>query len=72
MGRRAREYSIEAFVLGSDYMRARDALLEAIEAPGAGQLVHPWHGTVNVTVAAASLNESTERGGMAVFSLTFV
>lgn len=72
MGRRAREYKVEAYVIGADYMAARDDLLAAIEEAGAGQLVHPWHGTLNVTVSDCQLTESTQHGGSAKFSITFV
>lgn len=72
MGRKAREYKVEAFVLGQNYMAARDALLAAIEKPGAGQLVHPWHGTMVVSLQDCQLSESTAQGGYAKFSLTFI
>jgi prophage DNA circulation protein len=72
MGRKAREYKIEAFIVGASYMGGRDALIKALETAGSGQLVHPWHGTLHVTVSDASLTESTESGGMARFSITFV
>lgn len=72
MGRKAREYKVEAFIIGLDYMAGRDELLAAIEEAGAGQLVHPWHGTLNVTVSDCQLTESTQHGGLARFALTFV
>lgn len=72
MGRRAREYKVEGYIIGPDYMSGRDQLLAAIEEEGSGQLVHPYHGTQLVTVAECELTESTEFGGMAKFSLTFV
>ncbi|MDR6583812.1 DNA circularization protein [Herbaspirillum frisingense] len=78
MGRRAREYKVEAFVLGdpagdNDYMVPRDALIEAIEKAGPGQLVHPYYGTVAVTVfGEVTLSESTREGGMAKFTITFL
>lgn len=72
MGRKAREYKVEAYILGSDYMRGRDALLAAVEKAGSGQLVHPWHGTVVVVVQDCQLSEGTASGGYAKFSLTFV
>ena len=72
MGRKAREYKVEAYVIGADYMVARDDLLAAIEKSGPGQLVHPWHGTLNVTVSDCQLTESTQHGGFAKFALTFI
>jgi prophage DNA circulation protein len=72
MGRRAREYKVEGYIIGPDYMAGRDQLLAAIEQEGSGQLVHPYHGTQLVTVSECELTESTEFGGMAKFTMTFV
>jgi prophage DNA circulation protein len=73
MGRKAREYKVDAFIVGADYMAGRDQLLKAIEEAGPGQLVHPYHGTQQVTVSGeAQLTESTREGGMAKFSIVFV
>lgn len=72
MGRKAREYKVEAFVVGDDYMLQRDELLAAIEEAGSGQLVHPYHGTLVVTVADCQITESTAHGGLAKFSINFV
>jgi prophage DNA circulation protein len=72
MGRRAREYKVEAFIIGPEYMAERDRLLAAIEEQGAGQLVHRYYGTKLVTVAECELSESTEFGGLAKFTLLFV
>lgn len=72
MGRRAREYKVEAYIIGPEYMSGRDQLLAAIEEEGAGQLVHRYHGTRLVTVTECELTESTEFGGMAKFTLNFV
>ena len=72
MGLKGRSFSLEAYVLGADYMRARDALIWALEQPGAGTLVHPYRGTLNVALTApARISESADEGGMARFTLTF-
>lgn len=44
LGRAAREWTVEGFVVGADYVARVDALLTALESPGPGKLVHPWHG----------------------------
>lgn len=73
LGRSARRIQVDAYVVGDDYLDRRDALLEALEAPGAGELVHPRYGTLQVAVVgAASVRESVRDGGMARFSITFV
>ncbi len=71
LGRKARTFTIEAYVLGPDYMAARDALLEALEAYGSGELVHPYFGTMTVGVDDFDLTETTKKGGLATFSVTF-
>ncbi len=72
LGRRARQFRVECFVLGPEYMAARDALIAALEAPGAGTLVHPYFGMRQVVVAqAASVSESTEEGGVCRFTIPF-
>lgn len=75
LGRKARQFTIEVFVdatLAGDYLAARDALIAAIEAPGPGSLVHPWYGTLTVSITEAIVRESTREGGRATFRLTCV
>lgn len=73
MGRKFREFTIEAFILGPDYFKARDALEEALEKPGAGTLVHPYRGRMEVSLTQpARISESPDEGGLVRFSLTFV
>lgn len=73
LGRRAREFTIEALVLGDDYFDVRDALIAALEKPGVGTLIHPYYGTREVSLSQpARISESPQQGGMARFSITFV
>jgi prophage DNA circulation protein len=72
MGRRNRVFSIEAYVIGSDYMAARDALIDALEAEGPGRLVHPYRGEITVAVGTVSSRESTTEGGFCAFQIEFV
>jgi prophage DNA circulation protein len=71
LGRKARVFTLEGYVLGTDYMAARDALLEALEAGGPGELIHPYFGSRTVDVQEFNLSETTAKGGMATFSITF-
>lgn len=41
VGRRARRFRFAAFLIGDTVLSDRDALLDAIEAPGPGTLIHP-------------------------------
>jgi prophage DNA circulation protein len=72
MGRKARQWTLEIYVIGADYMAARDKIIAALEEPGSGTLVHPYLGTKQVVVSGArGPSESTSDGGMARFSVTF-
>ncbi|SNS05508.1 Mu-like prophage DNA circulation protein [Humidesulfovibrio mexicanus] len=73
LGRKAREYTLELLVIGTDYMDARDRLREALEKGGPGELVHPYLGTLEVCARdGGRLRESTREGGMARFTVVFV
>lgn len=73
LGRKARAWSVEAIVIGPDYLAARNALIRALETEGPGELVHPSFGTVSVALAAPfRVSETDKEGGMAAFSLEFV
>ena len=72
LGRRASEYTLQAYVLGPDYDRARDALVAACALPGAGRLVHPWLGERQVVCTGCTVSERTDEGGMARVTLRLV
>jgi prophage DNA circulation protein len=73
LGRKARRVTFEAYVIGADYMTARDALIAEIEAPGSKTLVHPYLGELKVTVVdVTGPKESTREGGLARFSIAVV
>lgn len=74
MGRKAREYSVRAFIVqgrSHSYFDARKDLLKALEDYGPGTLIHPWHGEVKVCVDRYSMRESMEHGGLLEVSITF-
>ncbi len=73
MGRATREYNLQAFVVGPDYMAARDKLLAALEQPGAGQLIHPFYGQLVVSIkGTARVTHSRQNGGMCEIAIPFV
>lgn len=72
LGRRAREATLDCFVHGADYMDARDALVNALEAFGPGTFVDPWTGEqLQVMCEDFRWSESTDEGGMARFTILF-
>jgi len=73
MGRKAGEFSLDAFVVGDDYFKARDALRAALKEPGPGELVHPTLGRMQVALVAPFrfVESLVDAGGVARFSLRF-
>jgi prophage DNA circulation protein len=71
LGRSARGFAVEGYVIGPDYLAQRDALLDALETEGSGQLVHPYHGVLQVICTGYRVRESTAEGGLARFGLDF-
>lgn len=72
LGRKAQEFPIEAYVLGDDYMTARDDLLKACNKEGPGELIHPYYGSIQVNCQVINIRESTSEGRIARISLQFI
>ncbi len=73
LGLATRTFTIEMFFLGDEYPVERDRMREAFETAGPGELVHPYWGTMQVTVVGTvHWTESTKQGGMAKCSAKFV
>ncbi len=72
LGRKARTYPIEGYVIGDDYIDARDALTSALEdVEGPGTLVHPYYGIRRCVCDNFTISESIDDGGMANFRIQF-
>ncbi|MCK9389761.1 MAG: DNA circularization N-terminal domain-containing protein [Sulfuritalea sp.] len=75
LGRAARKVSIEAFLVGDDYMERRDQLLKALEQGGSGELVHPWHGRMMLDVDGESgvrVRHGVKDGRFCAITISFV
>ena len=72
MGRKGRGKTITGFVIGENYIQARDALLDALEAAGPGELIHPTFGSLTVSVPDFSYRQSNTEGGMCRFEISFL
>ena len=72
LGRAARHYRFEAFVLGSDFIDQAERLRDAIESPGAGTLVHPEFGEIQVIAVGGATVSFSQSSRLAHFSLEFV
>lgn len=72
-GRRDTRHSLQLYLIGADYDQRREQLQQALEsAAGAGTLVHPRKGSLQVVVDEYSYTESTAEQGMARFDVTFI
>jgi prophage DNA circulation protein len=71
LGRRARRFTVSAYVIGADYISRRDALIDALEQEGPGLLVLPTQGEQQVNVDHYAVVERRQRGRMAEFEMTF-
>ncbi len=72
LGRKARVYKVEGFIVGPNYISGKNKLIAKLEEPGSGELIHPYFGRVKVSVENFSVSESTRDGGFVKFSMTFV
>lgn len=67
-----KRFTLEGFVKGINYHLDRDALINALEKDGPGELVHPLYGAVRVVVESWTKREGLSNGlGIATFSMTF-
>jgi prophage DNA circulation protein len=73
LGKRARRFTIDGYLLGADYDVDRDRLVAAFEQEGQGRLVHPyWGDRVVVLDGPVRFSETVGEGAKASFSATFV
>jgi prophage DNA circulation protein len=72
IGRATREFNITGFVIGDDYVDQANALLNALEQPGTGLLLHPWHGNMDVTLKGLGRIRYSKALGYATIEMTFV
>jgi prophage DNA circulation protein len=71
LGLKKQVFTLSAYVVGDDYLTQRDNLEEALNKAGPKILVHPYRGEMTVYTPDFSEDESTERGRMATFAITF-
>lgn len=71
MGRKGRAFPVEAYLVGDDYLLAKERLLKALETKGPGELVHPYYGTRLVQVGTVRVRENAKEGGTCQLSIEF-
>ena len=72
LGRATRDVSFDAFVIGADYVDQIQKLLGALETAGPGTLVHPWFGSLRVSLKDLGRVRFNAALGYATVSLSFV
>lgn len=72
LGRQASRFSLDVHVRGENYPAGANDLEDALDAPDVGTLIHPWRGSMQVSVASFTRTDSTVEGGIATFSIEFV
>lgn len=73
LGRATRRLSVQAYLIGDDFFKQRNRLIEAIEKPGSCTLVHPYYGEMTVVVDdAVRISHSQSEGRMCRISFSFV
>jgi prophage DNA circulation protein len=86
MGRRAREFTVRAYIIvypmeraadahplhKRNYIPARDALIAALETEGPAELQLPLLGVLNVACSRYRITEEDKLGGYCVFDMSFV
>lgn len=72
LGRATRGIRVEALLVGLDYIDQANAFIAAVEAPGPATLVHPWLGTMQVSLRNPARVRFDSGLGQAVVSLDLV
>jgi len=71
LGKKLKTFSLDLYVLGSDYFAQRDALEKALDTAGAGELIHPYRGTFQVQAGSYTLTETVSETRIARFTVEF-
>lgn len=72
LGRKARRWDVQAYLVSQFYTSERDAIMAAVEAGGVGTFVHPYLGEHRVICESLRVRETKEEGGYCALSFTFV
>lgn len=72
LGRGVRIFTVPGFVGGNDCLVKRDALMAALDEPGAGELILPYWGAMQATALPGEVRHARDEGGLVRFELQFV
>ena len=71
LGKKLKTFTLEIYVLGSDYFEQRDLLEKALDIAGPGELVHPYRGTFQAQAGGYTLVETVDETRIARFTVEF-
>lgn len=71
LGKQSQVHRLVIWIIGDDCFERRDKFLEAIQTPGAGELVHPWLGRMQAKAGEAEMTHDYQQGGMVSLLVTF-
>ena len=71
MGRHAIRYNVTGYVIGPNYLREKEDLIQALEGEDAGQFVDPYRGSMLMMCERYAVIETREKGGYCVFEMAF-
>lgn len=72
LGRKAREFTVDAYLIGDDYPAKKNRLIDACESEGPGELVHPYLGNMEVVCTGLTVRESVSDLRMCRLQISFV
>lgn len=72
LGKKANKFTIEAFLVGDDYLEQRDNLQDACIQPGTGKLVHPFYGEITVQCESIRCRHDRSEMRMVRVSMSFI
>lgn len=72
MGKDTRKWTVDAYLIGDDYMGRRDRLVAACERKGPGSYIDHWGRSGLVVCEGCELKEASEEGRVARFQLSFI
>ncbi|MFP1742522.1 DNA circularization protein [Lonsdalea quercina] len=73
LGRATRHFSVEAYVIGDDFMEQRNRLIQEIEKEGPATLIHPYYGEMSITInEPARISHANDEGRMCRIAFSFV
>lgn len=72
LGEEPDQFSINAYLIGQDYIAARDAVIDAMRKPDAGTLILPTWPSKKVKPVSWSVDYDKEKGGIEFLTLAFI